>query len=125
MGAAAGVALIVATMPISFRRLRAVRQAETPVLVALEAIVLLVTMLVLGFASVYYAINLDGDQFNDLVTRLDSVYFTVVTLSTVGYGDIVATGELARFLVILQILMNLAFLGIVVRVMARAAGATQ
>ncbi|MET0902383.1 MAG: potassium channel family protein [Acidimicrobiales bacterium] len=110
-------------MPITIRRLHAVRRSENPVLVALEAIVLLVTMLVLGFASVYYAMNVDQTQFNELDTRLDAAYFTVVTLSTVGYGDIVATGEAARLTVMLQILLNLTFLGVVVRVMARAAGA--
>jgi uncharacterized membrane protein YhaH (DUF805 family) len=123
IGAIVGLSAIFGTMPITVRRLHAVRRSETPVLVALEAIVLLVTMLVLGFASVYYAINVNQTQFNQLDTRLDAVYFTVVTLSTVGYGDIVATGEVARFTVILQILLNLTFVGVVVRVMARAAGA--
>lgn len=123
VGAAVGVLAILGTMPITIRRLHAVRRSENPVLVALEAIVLLVTMLVLGFASVYYAMNVDQTQFNELDTRLDAAYFTVVTLSTVGYGDIVATGEAARLTVMLQILLNLTFLGVVVRVMARAAGA--
>ena len=90
---------------------------------AVEAIVLLVAMLVLGFAAVYFAMDADQEQFDGLDTRVDAVYFTVTTLSTVGYGDIHATGHAARVLVTLQILMNLAFLGIVVRVMARAAGA--
>ena len=122
IGAAVGIAAILLTMPITVRRLHAVRRSETPVLVALEAIVLLVTMLVLGFASVYYAMNVNHTQFNALDTRLDAAYFTVVTLSTVGYGDIVATGEAARLTVMFQILLNLTFLGVVVRVMARVAG---
>ena len=88
----------------------------------IEAIVLLVALLVLGFAAVYYAMDADQGQFDGLATRVDSVYFVVTTLSTVGYGDIHATGTAARVVVTLQILTNLAFLGIVVRVMARAAG---
>ena len=50
------------------------------------------------------------------------MYFTVTTLATVGYGDIHPTGPPARAVVTTQIILNLAFLGIVVRVMARAAG---
>ena len=88
IGAAVGVAAIVGIVPITIRRFHAVRRAEQPVLVAVEAIVLLVTMLVLGFAAVYYAMDADQGQFDGLDTRLDSVYFTVTTLSTVGFGDI-------------------------------------
>jgi hypothetical protein len=55
-------------------------------------------------------------------TRIDAVYFTVTTLSTVGFGDVHAVGQAARLVVTGQILVNLAFLGIVVRVLARAAG---
>ena len=123
IGAAAGVAAIVGIMPITIRRLRAVRQAEKPVLAALEAVTLLVAMLLFGFAAVYFAIDVDQGQFEGLETRLDAIYFTVVTLSTVGFGDITATGQAARAIVILNVLANLIFLGVVVRVMARAAGA--
>ncbi len=123
VGAAVGVAAIVGVVPITIRRFHAVRRSEWPVVVGVEAIVLLVSMLVLGFAAVYYAMDADQGQFSGLSTRVDSVYFTVTTLSTVGYGDIHAAGTAARVIVTLQILVNLAFLGIVVRVMARAAGA--
>jgi voltage-gated potassium channel len=122
IGAAVGVAAIVGVVPITIRRFHAVRRSERPILVGIEAIVLLVTLLVLGFAAVYYAMDVDQGQFEGLATRVDSVYFVVTTLSTVGYGDIHATGTGARVLVTVQILTNLAFLGIVVRVMARAAG---
>ena len=89
---------------------------------ALEAIVLLVTLLILGFAAVYFAVGVDQGQFDGVVGRIDSIYFTVTTLSTVGFGDIKAIGQAARVLVTVQILVDLVFLGIVVRVMARAAG---
>jgi hypothetical protein len=123
IGAAAGLAAVIGIMPITLRRLHAVRQAEKPVLAALEAVTLLVAMLLFGFAAIYFAIGVDQGQFDGLESRLDALYFTVVTLSTVGFGDITATGQVARAIVILNILANLIFLGIVVRVMARAAGA--
>ena len=123
IGAAIGLAAIVGTVPITIRRLHAVRRSDQPVLVALEAVVLLLAMLVLGFAAIYFAVGVDVEQFSGLETRIDSLYFTVTTLSTVGFGDVHAAGQAARVLVTVQILVNLVFLGIVVRVMARAAGA--
>ena len=79
-----GSRAIVGVVPITIRRFHAVRRSEQPVLVGVEAIVLLVSMLVLGFAAVYYAMDADQGQFDGLGTRVDSVYFTVTTLSTVG-----------------------------------------
>jgi hypothetical protein len=123
IGIAVGLGAIISIVPITIRRFHAVRRSDEPVVVAIEAVVLLVSMLILGFAAVYYAIDANQGQFEGLVTRVDSVYFTVTTLSTVGYGDIHAAGTAARLLVIVNILLNLAFLGVIVRVMARAAGA--
>ncbi|MYR42655.1 potassium channel family protein, partial [Streptomyces sp. SID5910] len=40
----------------------------------------------------------------------DSMYFTVVTLATVGYGDITPQGQTARIVAILQILYSFVFL---------------
>jgi hypothetical protein len=121
IGLVVGLVAIGATLPLTVRRVQAVRRAEQPVVVALEAIVLLVTILILGFASVYYAIDEQQDQFEGMVTRLDAVYYTVTTLATVGYGDIHPTGQVARAVATFQMLLNLAFIGIVVRVLARAA----
>jgi hypothetical protein len=122
IGAALGLAAIIGIAPLTVRRIHAVRRSEEPVLVAVEALVLLVTLLVLGFSAVYYAIDANQTQFEGLGSRLDAVYFTVVTLGTVGYGDVHPIGDAARTIVILQILANLAFLGVVVRILARVAG---
>jgi voltage-gated potassium channel len=121
VGAVVGVIAIIGTVPLTVRRVQAVRSAEQPALVAIEAIALLVTVLVLGFASVYYAMDVRGEQFEGLSTRLDAVYYTVTTLATVGYGDIHPSGQAGRAVATFQMLMNLAFVGIVVRVLARAA----
>jgi hypothetical protein len=39
------------------------------------------------------------------------LYFTIVTMATVGYGDIHAVGQFARGLVTVQIVFNLIFVG--------------
>jgi len=125
LGALIGLAAIVGTLPLTVRRVQAVRVAEQPTLVAIEALVLLVTMLIVGFAAVYFAVDGRHEQFAGLETRLDAVYFTVTTMATVGYGDIHPTGQAARALAVAQMLLNLVFLGIVVRVLARAARAAE
>ena len=121
IGAVVGSALLVAIVPLTVRRVRAVLVSERPVIEAAEALVVLLTMLLVGFAAVYYAVDrLDG-QFSELDTRLDSMYFTVTTLATVGYGDITATGQGARAIVTAQMLFDLAFVGIAARVLFTAA----
>ena len=77
--------------------------------------------LVTGFAAVYYAMNRNGTQFIGLVDRVDSIYFTVTTLSTVGFGDISATGDAARIIVTLQMLFDLVYIGLTVRVLTSVA----
>lgn len=52
------------------------------------------------------------DQFTGLVTRTDALYFTITTVSTVGYGDIHAVGQAARALVTMMIVFDIVFLGV-------------
>ncbi|MDY0811957.1 potassium channel family protein [Kitasatospora purpeofusca] len=68
------------------------------------------------FAGTYYVLADRPGEFDGLVTRLDALYFTVVTMATIGYGDITASGQGPRLVVLLQIVYNFVFL-------AAAAGA--
>ncbi|MFJ9775219.1 potassium channel family protein [Kitasatospora sp. NPDC101157] len=71
------------------------------------------------FAAAYYVIAARPGDFNGLHTRLDALYFTVVTLATVGYGDITPAGQAPRLLVILQIGYNFVFLASAAGTMSR------
>jgi voltage-gated potassium channel len=122
LGAVIGAAVIIALVPMTVRRLRAVLTSDRPVLEAVEAVVRMLVMLIVGYAAVYYAMDRESGQFTGLDTRIDALYFTVTTLSTVGFGDITASGQAARVVVTVQIAFNLAFLGIVVRAFANVAG---
>ena len=47
------------------------------------------------------------EQFSNIKTMVDSVYFTMVTYSTVGYGDITPITQQAKFFTISMILVGL------------------
>ena len=120
LGAAVGAIVIIALVPMTMRRLRAVLTSDRPTLEAIDAVIRLLAMLIVGFAAVYYAMDRNAGQFSGLETRVDAIYFTVTTLSTVGFGDITATGQGSRVVVTVQIVLNVAFLGVVVRAFAGA-----
>ncbi len=119
-GLVLGVLGLAAIVPVAIRSANAVAVAERPFRTAVEAIVLVVALLVFGFSSVFVAINHGDGQFVGLVTRVDSVYFTVTTMSTVGFGDIHAAGQAARVAVSIQIAFDLSFLALSVRLLASA-----
>ncbi|MGW0458818.1 potassium channel family protein [Streptomyces tendae] len=71
---------------------------------------LLIVLSVHVFSATYYALAKEPGQFSGLHTRLDALYFTVVTLATVGYGDITPRGQAARLVAVLQITYSFVFL---------------
>ncbi|MFK4691132.1 potassium channel family protein [Streptomyces pristinaespiralis] len=74
------------------------------------AIPLLMCLSVLVFSGAYHALAKDTGEFTGLDTRIDALYFTIVTLATVGYGDITPRGQSARLVTVLQILYSFVFL---------------
>ena len=80
--------------------------------VQVQTLVLLVYATILLFALSYTALaEATDDQFVGIETKTDALYFTMSTLATVGFGDVHATGQLARAVVTLQIVFNLVFVG--------------
>jgi nitrate reductase gamma subunit len=121
LGALLGLAALVAVAPVTVRRLAAVRTSATPVFAVAEALLLVVAMVVFGFSALYLAIAHHDGQFEGLRTRVDAVYFTVTTLSTVGYGDVHAVGRGARAAVTMQILLDLTVIAGAVKLLMSAA----
>src|SRR5262245_6843860 len=81
-------------------------------IVRIQGLLLLLEIVIVAFATAYYMIaESTHDQIAGIGTRLDSLYFTIVTMATVGYGDIHAVGQFARGLVTVQIVFNLIFVG--------------
>ncbi|WP_419997437.1 potassium channel family protein [Streptomyces boninensis] len=62
------------------------------------------------FSATYYVLARHPGEFTGLNTRIDALYFTVVTLATIGYGDVVATGQTARVVTVIQVFYSFVFL---------------
>ena len=72
-----------------------------------------IALVVFSFSYYLVATN-DPHEFAGLSTRLDAIYFSTATAATVGYGDVHATGQLARTIVTLHMVFNLVFIAAVV-----------
>jgi voltage-gated potassium channel len=77
----------------------------------LRGLVLLLCLTVLFFSYADRTLAGLPGQFAGLQTKTDALYFNVSTVATVGFGDVHASGQLARQAVTLQIVFNLVFLG--------------
>jgi voltage-gated potassium channel len=114
------VSLAVLAIVVTWQIL-AVTRSPYPRLRAIEGIAFSVPLLILLFASSYVGISaVDDHSFTEQVNRLDSVYFTVTVFATVGFGDIAPKTDAARILVTIQMLADLALIGVIAKVLLGA-----
>jgi voltage-gated potassium channel len=100
----------------------AIVKARYPILRAVEALAILVALYLLIFARIYLSNSLnDPTAFTLSLDHTTALYFTVTVFATVGFGDIVAQTDNMRLLVTAQMLLNLAVLGLVIRLLTSAA----
>ena len=65
---------------------------------------------VLHFGFIYFFLGLTGQHFNTAAsTPFDAIYFSLITVATVGFGDIVPKTWLARLITISEIVFGLWF----------------
>jgi hypothetical protein len=89
---------------------------------AIDALASCVVVIVVVFAVAYLNMSArDPGAFNEPLNRTSALYFTVVTLATVGYGDIAARTDVARTIVMVQIVVNIVILGSAIKVIAELA----
>ena len=125
LGKVLAVVLVVAAaaclLPLSIHQARLVLRSEQPLFDATRCIVSGLVFLVTAFSVAYYVLGTAYEQqINGIDTKLDALYFTVTILATVGFGDITATGQAARAVVVGQMIVNLAVLAVALRVVSWA-----
>jgi hypothetical protein len=74
---------------------------------------------IIGFSAVYYALyTIDSGSFEGISTMyvvyFQLLYFTTVTMATVGYGEIHPLTDIARMLVVLQIVFGPVLLALII-----------
>jgi voltage-gated potassium channel len=113
IGLLCGVGVLAWLIVRQVRRL--VRSDPADGSVRLDSLIFLVVVVVPLFAVGYLGLErADAGQFEELSTKTDALYFTLSTLATVGFGDVHATGQLARGLVTFQIAFDLVFVAALV-----------
>ena len=122
VSASLSVALLVLAGVVAWQ-IRSITHADYPAIRAVEALALTTPLFVLLFAATYFILAQDNPANftpHNHLTRTDTLYFTVSTFSTVGFGDITATSEPARLMVTAQILLDLLAVGLGIRVFVGA-----
>ena len=107
-----GAALALLCFVLAHQIRRQLRAGEVPS-VRVQSVVGLLLPLVTLFAIVYFTL---ADQFVGIENRTDALYFSVVTLGTVGFGDVHPVGEAARVVTMVQIVLDLVVVGVLVSV---------
>jgi voltage-gated potassium channel len=84
-----------------------------------DGLILTLVLVVVFFALALYLLEAtDPGQIAGLHTRVDALYFTMATATTVGYGDVHAVGQIARAVVIVQLAFNVVFVAGVVALLS-------
>ena len=98
--------------------LEVVHAAEGSETRTVPALVLLLALVVFAFSLAFYLMErVNPASFDGLHTRVDALYFTLVTMATVGYGDVHAEGQGARVLVIGLIIFDVVIVASLVRLL--------
>ncbi len=104
-----GVVILVAGVWI---QLRSIMKSRRPRLRALESVGLSFWLLVLVFATIYMSLSAALPlSFSEQLNQVGALYYAVSILSTVGFGDISAVSDVARLVVVVQMLLGLVLLG--------------
>ena len=113
------IALVAAVFLWQIRRITI---AELPELRAVEALGIVIAVFLIGFSVVYLTMSHSNPRiFTQSLDHTRALYFTISIFSTVGFGDITPRTDPARLVVSAQMLLDLAIIGVVVRLIFNAA----
>jgi voltage-gated potassium channel len=96
--------------------------ADLPEVRAVQSLAVVIPIFLVLFSVLYLTLSASSvTNFNRPLNHTSALYFTIMTFSTVGYGDITPRGSTAQLLVSSQMLLDLVILGSVVRLLLYAA----
>lgn len=72
-------------------------------------LILVLVAVIMSLSVVCYLLATVPGQFEGLETRTDALYFTIVTMATVGYGDIHPIGQTSRAVMVLTVSFSMVF----------------
>src|SRR3954447_2397322 len=102
-------------------QIRTITRSEHPVMRAVEVIALALPLLAVVFAYTYLSLShAEPASFSEHLNHVDALYFTLTTISTVGFGDIAAKTDAARILVTVQEVLDLAVIAGLLRLVVLA-----
>lgn len=109
-------AMLLIFMFLVYLAVRRIMNDDYPQVRAAQVAVLTVTFYLFSFAALYLSMStLNPNYFTEPLSHIGAFYFTVSVASTVGFGDITAQDDLARIVVTVQMLVNIALIGVGVR----------
>jgi voltage-gated potassium channel len=113
--------LVVAGVVVGWQA-RAVVRSPHPRLRAAAVLAVSFPVLIVLFAVSYLLIARSyPDALSERLDRVGGLYFAMTVFTTVGFGDIAARTEQARVLVLVQMLVDLVYIGLLGRAIVEAA----
>jgi len=104
------------------RQIRKIENSRYPTVSSIEALILIATMFLAFFASIYVMMSgADPTSFTEPLSHFTAFYFALTVLATVGFGDITPVSDGARFACMIQMAIDIVFIGAMIRVVSSAA----
>jgi voltage-gated potassium channel len=111
LGTVGGVALVGTMMA---RELGSLRRGDPGR--GFRALSMLLILLVIAASLTFFLLNqVSPEQVTGLQTRTDALYFTLSAMTTVGFGDVHAEGQIARALVGVLLVFNVVVVASLIR----------
>ena len=106
-------------------QLKKIKKARYPQLRSIEALIMVSIMFIAVFAAIYTQISIRyPGSFSEPLDHFNAYYYAMTVLATVGFGDITPVTPMARIISMIQMGLDLAFIGVAVRVVSSTAKST-